>query len=100
MRPEPRIYKQNPKTIVENVSIDSQLLNLIRNREVPRELKPRSQDFINKYLSISKEKYREIIDTFFDKHEFNPKLLKRDDILNSDVSVHPSILWNLKQLTK
>ena len=100
MRPEPRIYKQNPRTIVENVSIDNQLLNLIKNREVPRDLKLRSQDFINKYISISKEKYQEIIDTFFDKHEFNPKLLKRDDALNSDISLHPSILWNLKQLRK
>jgi len=100
MRPEPRIYKQNPKKIGENVSIDSQLLNLIRNRKIPKDLKPKSRDFINKYISISKEKYHEIIDTFFDKHEFNPKLLKKDDILNSDISLHPSILWNLKQLKK
>ncbi len=97
MRPEPRIYKQNPKKIVENVSIDNQLLNLIRNRKIPKDLKPKSQDFINKYISISKEKYQEIIDTFFDKHEFNPKILKNYNILDSDISSHPSILWNLKQ---
>ncbi len=100
MRPEPRIYKQNPKTILENASIDNQFLNLIRNRKVPKDLKQKSQDFINKYISISKEKYQEIIDTFFDKHNFNPKLLQRYDILNSDINSHPSILWNLKQLKK
>jgi len=98
MRPEPRIYKKDPKTIVDNVSIDNQLLNLIRNREVPKDLKTKSQDFINKYISISKEKYNEIIDTFFDKHEFDPKLLKYYSTLNPDIKFHPSILWNLKQL--
>ncbi|MBN2065455.1 MAG: nucleotidyl transferase AbiEii/AbiGii toxin family protein [Candidatus Thermoplasmatota archaeon] len=98
MHPEPRIYKQNPKTIVDNVSIDNQLLNLIRNREIPKDLKTKSQDFIRKYISISKEKYQDVIDTFFNKHEFNPKLLKNYNILNPDINSHPSILWNLKQL--
>jgi predicted nucleotidyltransferase component of viral defense system len=100
MRPEPRIYKKNPNKIVDNVSIDNQLLNLIRNREVPKDLKPKSQDFIRKYISISKEKYQDIIDNFFDKHEFNPKSLKTYERLNPDISSHPSILWNLKQLEK
>ena len=98
MRPEPRIYTKNSKTIVENVSIDNQLLNLIRNRKIPEDLKTKSQSFLDKYISISKEKYSEIIDTFFDKYEFKPKLLKSYDILNSDICSHPSILWNLKQL--
>ena len=100
MRPEPRIYKKDPKTIVDNVSIDNQLLNLIRNREILKDLKSKSQDFVRKYISISKEKYQDIIDTFFNKHEFNPKLLKTYDILNSDINSHPSILWNLKHLKK
>jgi predicted nucleotidyltransferase component of viral defense system len=100
MRPEPRLYKKDSKKIVENISIDNQLLNLIRNREVPKDLKPKSQDFINKYISIAKEKYQDIIDTFFDKHEFNPKLLKTYNSLNPDINSHPSILWNLKQLEK
>jgi predicted nucleotidyltransferase component of viral defense system len=100
MRPEPRIYKKDPNKIVDNVSIDNQLLNLIRNREVPKDIKPKSQDFIRKYISISKEKYQDIIDTFFDKHEFNLKSLKTYERLNPDISSHPSILWNLKQLEK
>jgi predicted nucleotidyltransferase component of viral defense system len=100
MRPEPRIYKKDPKTIVNNVSIDNQLLNLIRNREIPKDLKPKSHDFISKYISTAKEKYQDIIDTFFDKHEFNPKLLKSYDVLNLDINSHPSILWNLKKIKK
>jgi predicted nucleotidyltransferase component of viral defense system len=100
MRPEPRIYKKAPKKIVDNVSIDNQLLNLIRNREVPKDLKTKSQDFISKYISIAKENYQDIIDTFFNKHEFNPKLLKTYNQLNPDIDSHPSILWNLKQLEK
>lgn len=100
MRPEPRIYKQNPNTIVDNVSVDDQLLNLIRNREIPKDLKPESQSFINKYITISKEKYAKIIDSFFDNYEFNIKSLNSDDILNLDISSHPSILWNLKQIKK
>lgn len=100
MRPEPRIYKKNPNTILDNLSIDNQLLNLIRNRNVPKDLKPRSQEFVRKYISISKNKYQDIIDTFFDKHEFNPKLLKTFETLNPDICSHPNILWNLKQLEK
>jgi len=100
MRPEPRLYKKYPKKIVENVSIDSQLLNLIRNKEVPRDLKSKSLEFIGKYVSIAQEKYQDILDTFFDKHEFNPKLLKTYNRLNPDIKAHPNILWNLKQLEK
>lgn len=100
MRPEPRLYKKDPKTILDNVSIDNQLLNLIRNREIPKDIKPKSQDFISKYISTAKEKYQEIIDTFFDKHDFNPKLLKTYNMLNADIHSHPSILWNLQQLKK
>lgn len=100
MRPEPRIYKKDPNRIVENVSIDSQLLNLIRNRLVPKDLKQISKDFIKKYILISNNKYKEIIDIFFDTHDFNPKLLKTYDTLNPDINAHPSILWNLNQLKK
>ncbi len=100
MRPEPRLYKKDTKTILDNVSIDNQLLNQIRNREIPKDIKPKSQDFISKYISTAKEKYQEIIDTFFDKHDFNPKLLKTYDELNADIHSHPSILWNLQQLKK
>jgi len=75
-------------------------LNLIRNREVPKDLKPKSQNFINEYISISKEKYQEIIDAFFDKHEFDPELLKNYITLNQSINSHPGILWNLKQLKK
>lgn len=92
MRPEPRIYKKDPNGIVENVSMDSQLLNLIRNRLVPKDLKQISQDFINKCIFILKVKYQDIIDNFFDKHDFNPKLLKTYDPLNPDLNAHPSIL--------
>jgi len=98
MRPEPRLYKKDPKKIMENVSVDNQLLNLIRNKEIPKDLKPKSQAFVRTYISIAHEKYQDIIDTFFDKHEFNPTLLKTYRSLNPDVHAHPNILWNLKQL--
>lgn len=100
MRSEPRLYKQNPKTVIENISVDNELLNLLRNRKIPEDLKEKSYDFISKYISISKEKYQDIIDTFFNKHEFDPKLLKNYNTLNTDINLHPSILWNLKQLKK
>jgi len=100
MRPEPRIYKQNPKIILQNISSDSELLNLIRNRKIPEDLKEKSYDFVSKYILISKENYKEIIDTFFDKYEFNPELLKTFKMLNLDIASHPSILWNLEQLKK
>jgi len=100
MRPEPRIYNRNPEGIVKNVSIDNQLLNLVRNRKIPEDLKTKSQRFINTLISTSKEKYAEIIDTFYDHHEFDPTLFKKDDDINSNISSHPSIIWNLKRLKK
>ena len=100
MRPEPRIYNRNPEGIVKNVSIDNQLLNLVRNRKIPEDLKTKSQRFINTLISTSKEKYAEIIDTFYDNHEFDPTLFKKDDDINSNISSHPSIIWNLKRLKK
>ena len=100
MRPEPRIYNRNPEGIVKNVSIDNQLLNLVRNRKIPEDLKTKSQHFINTLISTSKEKYTEIIDKFYDNHEFDPTLFKKDDDINSNISSHPSIIWNLKRLKK
>jgi hypothetical protein len=100
MRAEPRIYNRNPEGIVKNVSIDNQLLNLVRNRKIPEDLKTKSQRFINTLISTSKEKYAEIIDTFYDHHEFDPTLFKKDDDINSNISSHPSIIWNLKRLKK
>jgi predicted nucleotidyltransferase component of viral defense system len=100
MRPEPRIYNRNPEGIVKNVSIDNQLLNLVRNRKIPEDLKTISQRFINTLISTSKEKYSKIIDKFYDRHEFDPTLFKKDDDINSNISSHPSILWNLKRLKK
>ena len=85
---------------MNNVSIDNQILNLIRNRNVPKDLKSISKDFIGKYISIVKVKYQDIIDTFFDTNVFNPKLLKTYKSLNPDISLHPNILWNQKQLEK
>lgn len=100
MRPEPRIYNRNPEGIVKNVSIDNQLLNLVRNRKIPEDLKTKSQRFINTLISTSKEKYTEIIDKFYDNHEFDPTLFKKEDDINSNISSHPSIIWNLKRLKK
>ena len=100
MRPEPRIYQHNPKTILDHISKDINLFNPIRNRKVSKDLKEQSYDFIEKNLTISKEKYQKVIDDFFDNHEFNPKLFKRYDVLNSDIRSHPSILWNLQQLRR
>lgn len=100
MRPEPRIYQHDPQEIVNSVTVDNRLLNLIQSREVPKDLKTQAYDFIKKYISISKQKYHKIIDTFFDEHEFNPRLLKNYDILHSAIASHPSILWNLQRLKK
>jgi predicted nucleotidyltransferase component of viral defense system len=98
MRKEPRLYNRNPDTIIKNVMIDDQLKNLIRNRHVPADIKEKTQVFITKHLNNSKDKYKTLIDTFFDFHRFEPTLLKHHDLLNQHITKHPSILWNLKQL--
>jgi predicted nucleotidyltransferase component of viral defense system len=98
MRKEPRLYNRNPDTIIKNVMIDDQLKNLIRNKYVPSDIKEKSQGFITKHLNNSKDKYKTLIDTFFDHHRFEPTLLKHHNLLNQHIREHPSILWNLKQL--
>jgi len=98
MRKEPRLYRRNPDNIIKNVIIDDQLKNLIRNRHVPTDIKEKTQIFITKHLDNSKEKYKTLIDTFFDNHRFEPTLIKHHHLLNPHINEHPSILWNLKQL--
>jgi len=98
MRKEPRLYLRNPDTIIKNVMIDDQLKNLIRNRPVPTEIKEKTQIFLTKHLDNSKKKYKTIIDTFFDDHQFEPTRMKHYNLLNTHIIEHPSILWNLKQL--
>jgi predicted nucleotidyltransferase component of viral defense system len=98
MRKEPRLYLRNPDSIIKNVMIDDQLKNLIRNRHVPADIKEKTQIFLTKHLDNSKKKYKTIIDTFFDDHRFEPTLVKHYNLLNTHITEHPSILWNLKQL--
>jgi predicted nucleotidyltransferase component of viral defense system len=98
MRKEPRLYNRNPGNIIKNVMIDDQLKNLIRNRLVPADIKEKTQIFLTKHLDNSKKKYKTIIDTFFDNHQFEPTLVKHHNLLNTHIIDHPSILWNLKQL--
>jgi len=98
MRKEPRLYNRNPGNIIKNVMIDDQLKNLIRNRLVPADIKEKTQIFLTEHLDNSKKKYKTIIDTFFDDHQFEPTLVKHYNLLNTHIIDHPSILWNLKQL--
>ena len=100
MREEPRLYKRNASQVISNVKIDDQLKNLLRNRQVPVDLKETTRIFVGNILSKSKKEYKEIIDTFFDKHRFEPTLLEDYITLNPHIDKHPSILWNLKQLKK
>ena len=100
MRPEPKIFDRNPKSIFEDVSIDNRLINLIRDGKIPKDLKTRSKYFIDKYISISKEKYSEIINKFFDEHWLDYSLLKKSNILHLDICSHPGLLWNLKRMKK
>jgi len=98
MRPEPRLYNYDADQVVDHVNTDDQLKNLLHNRKVPGDIKDKTRDFIKKNLSKSKERYIEIIDTFFDKQSFEPELLDNYQVLNSRIKKHPSILWNLEQL--
>lgn len=98
MRKEPRLYARNPEHIIKNLTIDDSLKNLVRNRTIPTDIKEKTQAFITKQLTTIKEDYKIILDTFFDNHRFEPNLLKHQDMLNPQITQHPSILWNLKQL--
>jgi len=98
MRKEPRLYHRNSDNIIKDVMIDDQLKNLIRNRDVPKDIKEKTQVFITKHLNKSKDTYKTVIDTFFDHHQFEPTLLKHHNLLNQHITKHPSIVWNLKQL--
>lgn len=98
MRPEPRIYEQDIEKMLDDVSIGENISRLLINRDIPEDLKERCRSFIQKYISLSKDKYKELIDTFYDEHEFKPELFASQNKLNKDISSHPAILWNLKQL--
>ena len=98
MRPEPRIYKQDIEGMMSDVSIDEQVSRLIRKEKIPKDLKRRSLPFIQRYISLAEERYKELIDTFFDKQEFNPESFVNYDELHESIDSHPAILWNLQQL--
>lgn len=98
MREEPRLYKHDVNQVIIGVKIDDQLKKLLRNRQVPNDLKQRTHIFVDRLLSHSKEKHKDIIDTFFDKHRFEPTLLNNYKMLNPHIGKHPGILWNMRQL--
>lgn len=97
MRPKPKLYQQKPKTIIENITLDNYLLPLLHNRQIPKDLKEKTTAFIQKNLKQVHNEYKEIIDLFFDKANFDPTLFKSHDQLNPNISSHPSIQWNLKK---
>ncbi|MFO7791850.1 MAG: nucleotidyl transferase AbiEii/AbiGii toxin family protein [Thermoplasmata archaeon] len=98
MRPEPRIYQEDIEKMMRDVSIDEQVSRLIRKEEIPEDLKTNILPFIQRYISLSEERYKDLIDTFFDEQEFKPELFKNHDKLHPSIDSHPAILWNLKQL--
>jgi len=100
MRREPRLYQFNVKKLIDNVTVDNQLKNLIHNRKVPADLKQKAELFLEKYIAKVKEQYKDIIDVFFEKYQFKPEILEEYNILNNRIKEHPSILWNLEQLKK
>lgn len=100
MHPEPRIYEKNIRKMMKNLSIDQQLLNLIVDRPIPDDIKKVTRSFIKEYITISKNRYKGLIDTFFDKRDFDPEIFENSDLLNPSIKEHPAILWNLQQLEK
>lgn len=98
MRPEPRIYRQDVEKMMDAVSLDENVSRLIRKKKIPKDLETISLSFVLRYVSLSKEQYRSMIDTFFDEHKFKPELLNGYSKLHPSIGSHPSILWNLQQL--
>ncbi len=98
MRPEPRIYRQDVEKMIDTVSLDEDVSRLIRKKKIPKDLETRSLSFVRRYVPLSKERYKSMIDTFFDEHEFKPESLKGYNKLHPSIGSHPSILWNLQQL--
>jgi len=100
MRPKPKLYERAVDKMIDTVSVEEELLNLLIDKDLPEDLRERTHSFVSDYISRSKERYKELIDIFFEKLEFRPHLFDNSDKLNPSLKSHPNILWNLQQLEK
>lgn len=100
-RPEPknpRLSTVDVATILDSISIDDQLKNLLRNRKPPSDLKSQVRQFSEGILRDLTEEEIEVIDGFHDNGRMKFHRLPGSDLLNSEINSHPSLLFSLQEM--
>jgi hypothetical protein len=82
---------------LKRVSVESNLREIVKEREVP-DMLPAVRDLLERLLLGLDEKYESFINAFY--NEGKPDLNAVSENLNPALSTHPSILWALKKIRK
>lgn len=99
MRRPPRLYEIDMEDLVNSISIDTALRNLITDsykydfEKIRKDVKKFSQDVISQ-LTIGE---RKVIDRYYDARVFDPELMDPKGELNREIQSHPMIRRVLKQ---
>ena len=101
MRVQPRLYEIDVEKLVESISIDTALRNLLLKdiskydfKLVRQDVKEFSQETIHQLTAGEMS----VIDGFYDEKKFVPDYMDTEMILNRRITDHPLIRWALKQL--
>ncbi|MFW6305732.1 MAG: nucleotidyl transferase AbiEii/AbiGii toxin family protein [Candidatus Saliniplasma sp.] len=100
MRGEPKLYEIDVDDIIQNISIDSSLKNLLRIKKTStldiKNMIEKSKEFSKSIMSSLDEEEFDVIDRFYEHKKFEPERMDKEVILNPKITEHPSIRWALK----
>ncbi|MFO7991762.1 MAG: nucleotidyl transferase AbiEii/AbiGii toxin family protein [Thermoplasmata archaeon] len=102
MRGEPKLHEIDLNEVIDDISIDSSLRNLLcvdlSSTLNIKHMLEKSKEFSRSIISSLEEEEVDVINRFYEHREFEPERLDKEGILNPKTAEHPSILWAMKKL--
>jgi len=99
MRERPKLTEINVEDTINKIPINTHLRDVL-NRKINydfEQIKQQVTEFSTLTASNINDEEKELIETFYNEHRFEPEKLINFDVLHEDLRVHPAILRAIHQ---
>lgn len=102
MRGYPRLFDIDYREMIQGIRFDSSLLNMLFGGNVFDEklVHEKVIGFTSSVLNNLSYEEKVLIETFFDELRLDDSIVSKIGGINDDIAYHPSILWQIKQLSR
>ena len=102
-REPPKLYEVNPEAISE-IPLDSSLKNLLQTEKLAEydfgKISERVAEFTRTHLQRLTDNEKSMIDQFWDRKVFAPRLIDPEGIFHARIAEYPAVLWTLEKLKR